>query len=218
VPGNREVVLTAKGMFLVPSATGGSARVAAGANDVVLALAKSPVGIVTFDREPAYWMNPGQRHAENVSMWHGPMRGAPTTTTTAVIDGKTARFGSFIPGRWTVMIDLPVCAPVVLADVDLGPAETDLGTVALSNGTSLTFEVKVPEGQSAPRIHVVAVKLDAQPTYSRQGEVGAKGRIPGLGAGRFRVTASPVMGGGLLLDKEIDVDGTTDVPFTLETK
>jgi hypothetical protein len=218
VPGAGDVVLTAKSLFLVPSATGGSARVAAGATDVVLVLAKSPVGIVTFDREPKYRMNPGQKHSDTVSMWRGPMRGAPATTTKALVDGKTARFGSFAPGRWTVVIDIPVCAPVVLRDVELGAGETDLGTVALSEGTSLMFEVKFPEGQSAPRIQVTADRLDPPPAYQRWGEIGDGGRLPGLGAGRFRVTAHPTMGGALLLDREIEVDGTAEFPIVIEVK
>jgi hypothetical protein len=64
-----------------------------------------------------------------------------------------------------------------------------------------------------------ARRVDGPPDYQRFGEIDDRaGKIPGLGRGRFRVTASPVMGGARLLDRDFDVDGSTDVPIVLDVK
>jgi hypothetical protein len=218
LPGDRDVTLTAESMLLMPAKDGGRVHAIAGAQGLEIRLVRGPVVHVTFDRAPPYWINPGEVHTESVYLWRGPMAGPPTISKKAKIEGATATFGGIEPGRWSVMIDLMPVAPVVVENVEIGEGETSVGPVALSDGTSLQFEVRVPAGQTAPRISVWARRLDVLPSYQRWGEVGAKGKIPGLRRGRFHVSAHPVMGGGALFDKDIDVDGATDVPLVLDLK
>jgi hypothetical protein len=216
LPSDRDVELVPWHLFLVPAPDGGRARVRGGASDVTLRMVSGPVARLALDREPKSGMRPG--NPPSIHLWNGKRLGPPIATGKALVESTTIRFGNFEPGRYTVMFDLPDYAPILLEDVALGAGETDLGAVRLSDGTSLVFEVRVPAGQSAPRVHVSARSLGETPEYQRWGEVGATGRLPGLGRGRFRVTAGPTMGGGLLYDKEIEVDGTTDITILLESK
>jgi hypothetical protein len=216
LPSDRDVELVPWHLFLVPAPVGGRAHVRGGASNVTLRMVSGPVARLTLDREPRHGMDAG--NTRSIHLWSGKRQGPPTATGKALVEGTTVRFGQYEPGRYTVMIDVPDYAPIVLEDVALGAGETDLGLVRLSGGTSLVFEVRVPAGQTAPRVQVTARSLGEVPEYVRWGEVGATGRLPGLGRGRFRVTAGPTMGGGLLHDREIEVDGTTDTTIILESK
>ncbi len=222
VPGDREVELTADDPLLVPAADGGVVRARAGAKDVTIRLVRGPSCRITFDRAPVSSPFPGRSNTVKVYLWRGAMRGAPTTRVDAVIEGKSARFAHYEPGTYGIAMDVPGAAPVVLTDVALGDGATPLGPVTLSAGSAIGFEVTVPAGQSAPRLHASAESLDAPFVYARQSDDANAGRITGLGKGRFRVRVQPIMammgGGGAVFDREVEVDGVTDLTLKIEIK
>lgn len=222
VPGDREVEVTAADPLLVPDASGGVVRARAGAKDVTIRLVRGPSCRLTFDRAPAASPFPGRRNPVKVYLWRGAMRGAPTARVDAVIDGKALRFSHYEPGTYGLMIDLPDAAPVVRTDVALGDGATALGPVTLSAGSTIGFDVVVPPGQSAPRLYAAASSVDAPASYLRQSPDANGGRITGLGRGRFRVKVHVItgmMGGGVAaFDREVEVDGVTDLTLKVEIK
>jgi hypothetical protein len=119
-------------------------------------------------------------------------------------------------------MDVPGAAPVVLTDVALADGATSLGPVILSAGSAIGFEFGVPSGQSPPRLHAAAESLDAPFIYLRQFGDANAGRITGLGKGRFRVRVQPLMdmvrGVGAVFDREVEVDGVTDLTLKIEIK
>jgi hypothetical protein len=102
--------------------------------------------------------------------------------------------------------------------VALVEGETDLGVLRPLPGSSIRLHVRVPEGQDAPRVGLFATRV-GEPSYHRglnsQGETEVV--LRGLGPGRFRVTAAPVMAmGGARLVETVDCDGASEVVLTLD--
>lgn len=219
VPGNREVELTADHPVWVPAEAGGVTRATPGAKGLEIRLVKGPTCRIRLDREPTpdRMIARGPR-AVPVHVWKGTMRGDPASLSKGTIDGASIVIGRLAPGRVSLMVDTGSDAPVVFEDVEIGDGETVLGPAALSKGSALVFEVIASKGHDLPRLDVHADRIDAKPAYIRWGEIGATGRIDGLGRGRFRVRVNATMGGTALYEKEIDVDGTTDVPIRIELK
>jgi hypothetical protein len=79
----------------------------------------------------------------------------------------------------------------------------------------------VKEPLAVPRIHVWANRV-GEPRYYRG--VNSNGEevvlVPGLQAGRYRVTGgvTMAMGSGRMLNEEIEVDGVTDVERTFDLR
>lgn len=219
VPGDREVDITADHPTLAPARLGGVARASTGAKGLEIRLVKGPTCRIRLDREPTpartYGGRPG---AIQVHVWKGPMRGEPTSSTEGTVDGASIVIGRLPPGRVSLFLDPGTEAPLVLENVEIGEGETVLGPVTLSKGSGLVFEVIPSPGHDLPRMSAYADRIDAKPVYLRWGDIGATGRLDGLGRGRFRVRVSAAMGGTALYEKEFEVDGTTDVPIRVELK
>ena len=128
----------------------------------------------------------------------------------ARVEGRVLRFEGLAPGRWTLLFDLPGCAPAKLQDVVLGAGDNDLGTLTLPRGTEIRFRVETRTGALPPAL-VVAAQAEDAPRYQRsirtQGE--AMFALPGLGAGRFRVTAWDRYTGLRVFTTVIECDGAS---------
>lgn len=115
---------------------------------------------------------------------------------------------------------MPESVPVVRRGVKLD-GDADLGDLPMEPGSTLRIRVLVREPFAAPRIHVWAQRLD-EPRYYRG--VNSDGEevvlVPGLLAGRYRVTGGATMafGSGRMLNEEIEVDGATDAERALDLR
>jgi len=137
-------------------------------------------------------------------------------TVEAEVVGRTLRFDRLAPGRWSLTLDLPGFAPSAVTDVQLDPGANDLGSLSLSRGASLRFQIQPRPGTLAPELGVAAQALDEfryQRSVFTSGE--AQFGLSGLGAGRFRVTAWNVHTGLPLWSGEIVSDGSSDREITI---
>jgi len=132
-----------------------------------------------------------------------------------VVD-RVLRFGRFAPGRWNLTVDLPGFAPAHVAEVELAAGENDLGPLPLPRGATLRFHVRTRAGNLAPELTVAAQALD-EPRYQRSAQTTGEARfdLPGLGEGRFRVTAWNRYTGLRLWSDEIASDGSGDREITI---
>jgi hypothetical protein len=218
VTGTKPVVLRPSHPVLVPAPDSVSVAVAGPREDVVLRMVAGRTATVRFDRAPVgYHFAPGA-HRERVLLYRGEPSGPPASTLEALVEGTTARFGGFEAGTYTVWLDVPPFAPVVLPDVRLGEGDTDLGTVRLSDGSSVRVEVLVKDGQAVPRLLVSATR-QGPPTYSRfVNSSGGDVRLTGLGPGTFRVHVGGVMGGPQRKEETVEVDGVADVTLKMDLR
>jgi hypothetical protein len=134
----------------------------------------------------------------------------------ARIVGRALQFRSLAPGRWSLTVDLPGFAPATVAEVDLGAGDNDLGPLALPRGATLRFHVLPRLGNLAPELVVAAQALD-EPRYQRSVRTSGAARfeLPGLGEGRFRVTAWNRYTGLRLWSGEVVSDGSGDREITI---
>ena len=213
VPGDRDVALTVAHPEHVPAAPGGVATVRGATSGVVLRLEAGSATRIRFDPDPRAPVRPSPYR---VLLFRGDPGGAPALERTLLDEGDAFRFAGFEPGRWTLWIDLPRHAPLVLRGVELGSGATDLGTVRLADGASIVLRVARPD---APRLRawVVARHL-GEPAYERSVHTDAdEVRLPGLGPGRFQVQAGAA-DRGPSIDRTVEVDGATDVPLTIDLR
>jgi len=163
-------------------------------------------------------VNPGRSRLVHVRLYKGPVEGEGIALM-GTLDRAAERieFGGFAPGTYAVWVDTLTAAPLVLENVELADSDADLGTHAPRAGSTLRIHVQVKEGQSPPRMHLTASRLDA-PTYMRH--VDASGStivLSGIGPGRFQVTGAFYTGTGRF-DEEITFDGENDVERTIEAR
>ncbi len=222
VPGNVPVTLKPVHALLVPAPGDGTVVVTAPCEGVVVRMVRANVATLRFDREPKTpFIGMAGPRRERALLYRGEPRGAPAATLSAVIEGTTARFGGYEPGTWTVWMDVAPFAPVVLKDVVLGAGETDLGSVAFSEGSSIRVTVLVKAGQAFPRVNVWATREGEEPGYHRGADgQSAEIRLSGFGPGRFRVTGSPTMamGTSVRLSEVVEVDGVHEATLTLDLR
>ncbi len=220
VPGDRPVTVVPWHPILTPSSEGGSAEVTEPREDLVLRLVLGARASLRFSPAPKapLWLAGSPR----ILLYHGYPEGEPAATLAGVLEGDRLAFGGFAPGSWTLWIDtLTGHAPAVLRNASLTDGETDLGTATLSEGSRVRVKILVKEGASVPRIAVFATREDS-PTYTRlvnsNGEETAV--LPGIGPGRFRITAMANMGspGKQAINEVHDLDGTNDLELTMDLR
>lgn len=228
VPGDRKARLSVRHARLAPDPKRGSVETVGGIEGVVLALVPGP----SFRfRIPQYFAKYGERfekyptwqrpHVE-VRLYRDEPVGQPEFTVNALAEDREWKGGGFTPGTYTLWLDVPEALPVVRRGVKL-EGDTDLGDLPMEPGSTLRIRVLVKEPFAAPRIHVWASRV-GEPRYYRG--VNSNGEevvpVPGLAAGRYRVTGgvTMAMGGGVgqMLNEEIELDGTTDVERTLDLR
>jgi hypothetical protein len=219
LPGTRPVTLRAFHPTLRPHATLGQVTVTKAQEGLELHMERGATARLRFTRPAPVFMNRGQARPIPVRLYAGPVEGAGKSLA-ATLDGahQNVEFGGFEPGTFTVWIDAPGSAPVVLEGVVFGSTDVDLGEVALSSGASLELQVSVKDGQSPPRFSVWAESLD-EPTYVRNVDAaGSKITLEGLGAGRFRVHATPYNHAVRGLQEEIVFDGRSKVVRVIDAR
>jgi hypothetical protein len=220
VPGDRPVTLVPWHPTLVPAAEGGTAEVTEPREDLVLRLV--PGARATFRFSPAPKLPQWSDSKPRVLLYAGSPSGDPASEHAAVAEGEAHAFGGFPAGTWTLWID-PVAdyAPAVVRGAALGEKDTDLGTVALSEGSRVRVKILVKEGTAVPRIYVWANREEA-PKYGRG--INSNGEdtvvVGGFGPGRFRITTSVNMGSpGMKSINEVrELDGTNDLELTLDLR
>ena len=228
VPGTRPVALAVRHPLLRPDAASAA---------LVLEGPQSGLRVRLVAGATARFTLPGVKAARSEFPGSGGLKvvlfaGAPEGKPLMECDTQPADeawvFGGFEPGTFTLWIDTGSTAPVVRRGVVLGEGVTDLGALETSPGTTVRVRVKTKEGTAAPRLSVWAVH-QGEPAYQR----GTNSRggpedvlVTGLGAGRFRVTAAPIMGAlgvggdgrGLRIDQVLEVDGTGEVVLDLDLR
>jgi hypothetical protein len=184
VPGDRDVTLRATHPLLREA----TAVVRAGQSAVVLRLAAGARATLTLDREP-----PGDEGGR-VLLFDGVAAGTPAFEGDVFVEGRSVTFGGFSPGTWTVLVDLPPFAPIVLEDHRLTGGANDLGAVAVSDGARIRVKVLTAGGLHPPQIGVAAEHRGApryvRRTSSHRGETEIV--LAGLGAGTFDVACRPL--------------------------
>ncbi|MDJ0976354.1 MAG: carboxypeptidase-like regulatory domain-containing protein [Planctomycetota bacterium] len=219
IPGTRPVTLRVYGTLLRPHPTKGQVTVTDPKEGVVLVAERGAVATLRFDKPARVFMNRGQARPIAVHLYKGAVDGEGTKVSGMLDAAHTkVEIGGYEPGTWTLWLDAPGYAPVVLKDVRLGDGDTDLGEVALEDGATLRIDVKVKDGQSPPRLSVWLTKLDA-PVYTRNlDQAGETLRLQGIGAGRFRLNVSAYSGAAPGINEELEFDGTTEVVREIDAR
>jgi hypothetical protein len=209
VPGDRVVRLRPSHPLLAPAEPDGCASLQAGRSGLVLRLVAGPTARF---RVPAL---SGARPEVRVLLFESAVGPAPVRELPAALEQGVARFGGFAPGAWVAWFDLPGWAPVVRSVELGGDAETDLGEVRASPGS--TLRVEAGSDQTLQAVHVLA--LDP-PKYRRVGASDGGGGmvVTGLGAGRFRavIVSSSKTGGAMQFERTFEADGRLPVTIRAE--
>ncbi|NJN14103.1 MAG: hypothetical protein HC813_00060 [Planctomycetes bacterium] len=123
------------------------------------------------------------------------------------------------PGRYDLWIDLPGFAPLTLPDQPLDNLEEDLGLLALSRGSSLRVRLLLRGGLLPPEL-IVSAQAETTPRYQRSLRMAAQEEalLPGLGAGRFRVTVWNRFTGQRLTSSLLAVDGIHDATLDVNLR
>jgi hypothetical protein len=184
---------------------------------VVLRLEPGPTATLELDSAPVDIRN--TRPEVAVVLYRGEPEGEPVARLRAAVDGRVLRFGGFEAGTYGVWIDARPFAPVTLRGVALGEGENDLGRAATEDGSTIRVRILVPEGQSAPRIALVAWRT-GEPVYSRGLNSAGESDVvlSGLGPGTFRVSAMAVMGNVKRLEQDVTLDGVETRELTLDLR
>jgi hypothetical protein len=224
IPGDRKVRLSVRHPRLAPDPKRGSVETVAGMEGVVLALVEGPslrfripqyfVKYAAYDSHPD-WSRP----KVEVRLFHGEPGGRPEFHVFARAAEREWKGGGFLPGIYTLWIDVPDSVPVVRRNVKL-EEDTDLGEIPMEPGSTLRVRILFKEPFVPPRINVWANRLD-EPRYYRG--LNSNGEdlvlVTGLQAGRYHVTGGVTMQTGMgMLDEEIELDGANDVERTLDLR
>jgi len=214
--GTEEVTLRPEHPLLVPAREGGTLKLRAPRDGLVLKLVAGPQITAKLDPAPPK----AERFGEpRLLAFRGPVTTAAKGRKVPIqIEEGRLSCGSLPAGTWTLWLDIRGFVPLTLEGVEVAEAGVDLGTLSLSRGSSLRLVYKVKDGQSPPRVYVWLHAL-SEPRYVRgtnsdQAEV----VVSGLGAGRYSVTARPQAGGAGAFSEEIEVDGTNTVDRTIDLR
>jgi hypothetical protein len=150
-------------------------------------------------------------------------RGEAPVRRFPAFDSKTgtATFGGVQPGLYDELRLHVVPYPWVrLKDVRLRDGRNELGEVAIPRGSRVFVRVRSPEGQAPPRLCVGASSLESPETPGpfTNPEASEIVVLGGLGAGRWRVSVRLMQAEFLGFDRELDVDGETDLEVELDLR
>ncbi|MDA1194781.1 MAG: hypothetical protein O2894_06320, partial [Planctomycetota bacterium] len=189
IAGDGPVVLEVTHPGLLPAPEGGVVEVKGAQEGVVLRLVEG--ASLAFRLEP---VPPESRHAGEplvgVLLYEGAAEGKPSRRVTCSRDGDTLVATGIPAGNWTVVIDPPNRAPVLLGERAI-TGRVELGPIATAAGARVRIRLQVPEGQDPPRIYAYARALtgpDHIRSINSRGE--AEVVLEGLGPGRFEIVAS----------------------------
>jgi hypothetical protein len=144
---------------------------------------------------------------------------APVTLDVFLADGGGLMFGGFLPGRYTLVFDLPGLAPLTLRDVVFADGTNDLGGLAVQRGTALRIRILGREGETLPELAITARALQ-EPRHQRSLRTDGTDAavLRGLGAGGFQVTAWERHTGLKVWSQRIEADGTNDLRLEIDLR
>jgi hypothetical protein len=215
VPGDREVTVVAWHPWLSPDPERGAVTLRGGRggrDGLVLRLTAADELRLALPG-----LRPGVR-AIRIARYSGEPKATPLEWHYAPVADGVARC-AMPRGTWTLWVDPKAgFRPFVLRDVSI-EGVTEQPPVQLEAGSSVRVRIRVPEGQSFPRIAVFASRLDL-PEYGRDLNSGGEevAVLPGIGPGRFRLRFAPIMGGVEWSERELVLDGTCDVDLELDLR
>ncbi|MEW6741784.1 MAG: sigma-70 family RNA polymerase sigma factor [Planctomycetota bacterium] len=227
LPGDRPVTLRALHALLMPDEASGSLEITHPTDGIILRLVEGPQAQFTIDPAQA-----AQQGEWRISLFRGNVSDKPLSrhVPELKLKGATCRFGAFAAGSYTLWIDPGrAYAPLLLKEVWLGEGRTDLGEIEFKPGSTVHIRVLVAEGATLPRLSGWLLALDA-PSYSRHtlmdgtsknglsGEGPRELQVPGLSRGRFRIVVVREIDEKMLMDREIAVDGSSDLTFDLDLR
>lgn len=187
---------------------------------LVFELANGSFAALELDRALDFGQRPNR--AATVLLFRGEPRGEPVSRHLAAVEGTRLRFGGFEPGTYTVWIDTPPFAPLVLFDLALAEGDRDYGRHAVDPGATLRLKLAGTGGSARRAVMVAAhaVGDGGAPVYHRvQHEVPCEpdGLFSGLGAGTFDVEVSIPGSGQSAIRRRVDSKGSgeivLEVPF-----
>jgi hypothetical protein len=211
IPGDRPVTLVPRHPLLRPADEGGTVTLTKPRDGVVLKLEIGTLAEYVMDPRLAVY-DPCR-----ALLFQGDPIGDPVGVF-EIVAGWKYRFGGHEPGQYTIFLDVPRYAPVVLRDRTLGEGKTDLGEIRFEAGSCLRVRFE-PMDEEAPRYWVVATHQDA-PSYDRwvkwEGEKNVL--LTGLGAGTFRVWVKLPHRPETLAETTIWVDGRNDAEVVFDLR
>ncbi len=214
VPGDRTVKIVPWHPWLVPAVDGGTIDVREGREGVVLRLVQGDEV-----RLPVPQLGASSRaRSLRVGRYSGDASGEPIEWRNAPIVDGVARFAT-PRGTWTLWIDAGEdFAPLVLRNIAV-EGVTELAPAALERGSTIRVRLFVDPGMAAPRIYVSAFHLGA-PAYHRARNSRGESEVvlAGLGPGRFRVSASATMGRQTIPERELDLDGRSEISLDFDLR
>ena len=214
VPGDRTVKLVPWHPWLVPAAECGAIEVREGREGVVLRLVEGDEV-----RLPVPQLASGSHvRSLRIGRYSEDESGEPIEWRNAPIADGVARFA--VPrGAWTLWIDAGRdFAPLVLRDVVVEGVAM-LAPAAFERGSAVRVRLLVAAGQAAPRVYVSAFHLGA-PAYHRALNSGGESEVmlAGLAPGRFRVSASAIMGRRTIPERDVELDGGSDLALDFDLR
>jgi hypothetical protein len=213
IPVDRVVTVSASHPLCRPHPARGSLALTNSHNDILLELIAGPRARFRIGGPP-----PISDTLPRVLLFRGQAAGIPQSEHPVISEDGAFTFGAFEPGTYTLWIDLPDHAPLVLPHVTLTDRDTDLGELAFDPGSSLRVDILTSPDDRAPDISVSATHQQ-DPPYSRSKNSDGESEavLLGLGRGRFKVLIMMIQG-GRRVEHEITVDGTTDVHLVFDAR
>jgi len=151
-------------------------------------------------------------------------RGGRVVQRLLEIDFETGRatIAGLEPGRYEeIRLRAYTWPTTVLEDVVIRSGTNDLGRVRIARGSKVWIRIRVPEGEGPPRLVVVARSVE-DPGEMRQCNPSNMPvvTLPGLGKGRWKleVRVMQAVRERLGLEREIEVDGRTDVEIEMDLR
>ncbi len=214
VPGDRTVKLVPWHPWLVPATERGTIDVREGREGIVLRL-------VAGDEVRLPVPQLASSHHERslrIGRYSGEARGEPIEWRNAPIIDGIARFAT-LRGTWTLWIDAGESfAPLVLRNV-AAEGVTTLASAAFDRGSAVRVRLIVDGGEAAPRISVSALHTGV-PAYFRRLNSGGESEVvlAGLGPGSFRVSASSITGSRTIPERELELDGRSEIALDFDLR
>ncbi len=203
----------------LPHPTKGFATVDGPIEGIELYAIQGPTATVTLDPPPQISMNPGSARRLTAYLYRDAMRAEEKAPIHVMLNGAhdTLTLGGYKPGTYTLWVDVPNKAPLVMPKVTLTNESIDLGTVATNPGSTFRLIVKVKDGQSPPRMHIFAT-AQRGPTYSRRADGAGTLTIRGICKGSFRVNGMSYGSSNARIDEVIEFDGVNDVERVIDLR
>ena len=190
---------------LRPHATRGYASVRGAKDRVQLQMEESGVARLSLDRPISNEFSMATRMRVVLTPVDQP-RAQEVLVGFVHADRMRIDFRGFVPGQYHLWVDTLTFAPIRLRNVTLANGVTELGSHPVSAGATVRVRVRSGERAASTPVTIYAARLGV-PSYMRfVRSYDDVLELSGLGAGRFQITGSPLVG-GRRIDAIIETDG-----------